>query len=174
MRFAVELGGLGIPMLLDTNILIDLGRGHPDAITWYRGEESDAMYVSGYAMMEYLAGEMVVPDKNRQQGKTESTPSGLPRNRQGVERLISRWDFEVLWPSVGSSREAWAAMQKLYPAQLIEWPDILSAFTAREFDMPFTTCDKRCGALRGYGVKLDHPYTRRPERSIPYFAERSR
>ncbi len=43
-------------VLLDSDILIDLLRGHPNALAWSRSPRADVVAMSIFSEMEHLAG----------------------------------------------------------------------------------------------------------------------
>lgn len=53
-------------MLLDTDILIDLQRGHPPALAWIATLPMRP-WISGFAAMEFIAGARNRPEQQRSQ-----------------------------------------------------------------------------------------------------------
>lgn len=125
-------------MLLDTDILIDLWRKHPPAITWFDGLPN-LPPVAGFSGMEFLQGGKDLPDL------------------RSAARLLRQ--FPLVWPSeVAMNNAVW----ELAPYRLshgLGMTDALIAITAIESDEPLATFNvKHFNAVPG--LVTVQPYTR--------------
>ena len=104
-------------MLLDTNVLIDVLKGHADAVRFVDGLSSKPS-VSVITVAELVAG---------------------ARNQREEVRLLAIFsDLHVLPVTAEVARRA-GALVRIFAAQGVELPDALIAATAEQYEIPLAT-----------------------------------
>ena len=125
--------------LLDSDVMIDVQRGHPAAAAWYASMPSGAFALPGYVLMElYQAAQ------NQQQTR-------------GVDRLT--YSLPLVWPTDTEALQAVANFRVLHLSHGIGLVDTLIAATALSLGVPLCTFN-----LKHFrqipGLVTEQPYTR--------------
>ena len=105
--------------LLDSDVLINLLRGHPGARSWSTSLGGDRMAIVGFSAIELYAG-------------CRSTADQRP-----VDQLTAR--CQLFWPSEFSMRAALNAYRRLQLRAGVGANDTFIAFTAIELHLPLHT-----------------------------------
>jgi hypothetical protein len=125
-------------MLLDTDVLIDIGRRHPAAVEWLAGLSNEPV-VPGFAAMEMVSGCRNAVEQNR------------------TTRLLQQ--FARVWPDEVSLDRASAQYTAARLSARIGLIDTLIAATAVSRGLPLATFNDR--HYRGIpGLVTVQPYTR--------------
>ena len=124
--------------LLDTDILIDVQRGHPPALAWF-GQLTELPCVSGYVVME------LVQDA---------------RNKQEVDqalRLVA--PFQVVWPTATDCSRALVEFSTYHLSHGLGLIDVLVAACAVGLSARLCTFnDKHYRSVPG--LVIEKPYVR--------------
>ena len=111
-----------MPLLLDTDILIDVQRHHPPAVAWF-STLAELPSVPGFVVMELIQ---------------DASDAAQVR---AATRLVA--PLPVAWPSPADCREALADFQILHLSHRIGLIDALIAATARGLDADLCTFNLR-------------------------------
>ena len=125
--------------LLDTDILIDLGRSYPPARSWYAAAQGEAFLVPGFVVFELLTG---------------------CDNSLAVRRL-QRWlqPFRIYWPNAMDCERAMATFARLSLSHGLGMIDVLIAESAIGLGVPLCTFNVR--HFRAIpGLVTEQPYQR--------------
>ncbi len=106
-------------LLLDSDILVDILRGHPRALAWSAAAGKQLIAITVFSEFELLAG---CRDQSAQ---------------NLVEKLIAR--CHVFYPTSNAMRQAVAVYKNLHLVQGIGANDALIAQTAVELGLPLHT-----------------------------------
>lgn len=125
-------------LVLDTDPLVDVLRGHPPAVQWLaslgRGTE---IKVPGFVAMELVHGA-----RNR-------------REQERVEKLLE--PHQILWPTDETCRRAWMAFRRFHLSHGIGILDVLIGQMAADGGFPLCTFNSR--HFTGIqGLRLIEPY----------------
>lgn len=110
-------------ILLDTDVVIDLGRGHAPALSWLGLVRNETVILPGFVVMELLQG---------CRNKTE---------QDKLQKQISR--FQIAWPSSTFCDAALATYSQLRLSHNLGLLDALIAFTAIELNTPLHTFNQK-------------------------------
>lgn len=124
--------------VIDSDVLIDIQRGHPPAVAWFQGL-SEFPAVAGFVVME-----LIQDAKNGQQVKD-------------VLNLVA--PFPVVWPSEGSCSQALAWFSTLHLSHGIGLLDALIAACAVQQGGRLLTFNTKHYRMIP-GLTLFQPYTR--------------
>jgi predicted nucleic acid-binding protein len=112
--YAVCVGGpssvKGLRMLLDTDVMVDILRGHPPAVAWLAGLGSTAVALPGIVAMELIQGCRSLAEQQR------------------LERILQRFNFH--WPSAADCQGAYVDFAAYYLSNNLGLLDSLIAHTA--------------------------------------------
>lgn len=86
--------------LLDSDVMIDVQRGHPAAVAWYASVSAGALALPGYVLMELYQSA-----QNQQQTR-------------GVDRLT--YSLPLVWPTDTEALQAVRNFRRLHLTQ--RWP----------------------------------------------------
>ena len=124
-------------MILDSDILIDILRGYPEAVKWL-ADQSKLQTVSGIAAIELAYG--------------CTDAAGL----RAARRLIAV--FEVVWPEPIDVQAAYG-LASLHLSGGIDGPDAITAAIALRLGVPVATFNtKHFRAVPG--LTIEQPYVR--------------
>ncbi len=125
--------------LLDTNIIVDVMRGYPPAVSWFSTMSAADFGLPGYAVMELMAG-----CTNKQ------------AMRQ-VKKLTSQ--FPVYWPTDRECNLALDYFERLHLSHSIGILDALIGACAISLGVPLCTLNvKDFKAIPG--LEIEQPYKR--------------
>lgn len=125
-------------MLLDTDVVIDVQRGHPPAVAWFSGLQSLPL-LPGFVVME------LVQDAQN------------ARQIQQVLKLVS--PLSIVWPTHADCQRALADFTALHLSHGLGLLDSLIASCAIGLSQPLCTFNVR--HFRAVpGLQLIQPYTR--------------
>ncbi|MDD5310044.1 MAG: PIN domain-containing protein [Deltaproteobacteria bacterium] len=128
-------------ILLDTDVMIDVLRGHPPAVAWLESVRAEEMGLPGLVLMEIIQGCRDLEEQKR------------------VERLVA--GFALLWPTEADCRRALADFVEHRLAGGLGLLDSLIAETSIGRGAPLATFNEKhyrsLGALRTV-----RPYARNP------------
>lgn len=124
--------------VLDTDILIDLLRGHPPALTWFTSL-NDQSLIAGYAVFELLAG---------------------CDNALAVRRL-QRWlrPFQIYWPTTTDCNRALSTFARASLSHNLGILDALIGECAVGLGVPLCTFNVRHFRAVA-GLTTEQPYER--------------
>lgn len=124
--------------LLDTDVLIDVQRGHPPAVAWF-SSQTQPLAVPGFVAME-----LIQPARNA-------------REVQKARKLVA--PFPIVWPTASDCDRALADFATLHPSHSLGLIDALIAATAVGQNATLCTFN-----LKHYrvvpGLQLIQPYRR--------------
>jgi predicted nucleic acid-binding protein len=124
--------------LLDTDVLVDVQRGHPPAVTWFSAL-TDMPAVPGFVVMEMI----------------QEAPNA--REVRKVLKLVKR--LRIVWPSAADCDRALADYATLHPSHGLGLLDALIASCATGLSARlFTFNVKHYGGIRG--LVTARPYRR--------------
>lgn len=126
-------------IFLDTDVVIDVLRGHPPALTWLSRLASQELAISGMVAMELVLG---------------------ARNlaaQQEVERFLTR--FNVVWPTSGDTILGYDLLLQHHLRHNLGLVDsIIAAMALRREERLYTFNLKHFGPVPGLDAQI--PYTR--------------
>jgi predicted nucleic acid-binding protein len=125
--------------LLDSDIIIDLQRGHKAALTWFAALPSETVAVSGYAVMELV-----------QSARNEKEAASA----DGILNQLAR-----VWPSAAARDTACADFRALHLAHGLGLIDALIAATAKELGATLCTFNAKHFRMVP-GLRIEQPYSR--------------
>lgn len=125
--------------LLDSDVMIDVQRGHPAAVAWYAAAPAGSLALPGYVLMElYQAAQ------NQQQTR-------------GIDRLT--YSLPLVWATDTEALQAVKNFRLLHLSHGIGLVDTLIAATALSLSVPLCTFN-----LKHYrqipGLITEQPYLR--------------
>lgn len=126
---------------LDTDIVIDLLRGFPAAITWFEslGDETEAFALPGYVVMELLSWKGI-------------------NNKQDLLLFYDALaEFSVYWPSPDSCTEAMKDVYSHYLSHSLRPNDALIGHCAKEHSATLYTFNQKHFAVIE-GLVTEQPY----------------
>ena len=125
--------------LLDSDVTIDVQRGHPAAIAWYASVPSGSLALPGYVLMELYQSA-----QNQQQ-------------TLGVDRLTA--SLPLIWPTDTEAVQAVKNFRRLHLSHGIGLVDTLIAATALSLGVPLCTFNRK--HFRAIpGLVTEQPYLR--------------
>lgn len=127
-------------ILLDSDVVVDLLRGHPPALSWLRmASDGDALAVTGFTALECIQG---------------------CRNRAELKAFDALMrEVDILWLSAAGCDEALERFRQERLSSGASVMDVLIAQTALEFNTPLHTFNiKHYRHMRG--LELRQPYVR--------------
>jgi len=126
-------------ILIDSDVLFDVGRGHPAALAWVAAHPSDRVALAGYTAMEAIQG---------------------CRDKRELDRSTKLYSpYVILWPDEDACRRALALFARFHLNHSLGLIDALVAATALQFGLPLHTFNqKHFGAIPGLTIVA--PYVR--------------
>jgi len=110
-------------IFIDSDILIDITRGKPNAIAWLNAMHPIGVVISGYSAMELIDG---------------------TQNREDMRKTqLVLHKIRAIWPSSKSCSSALKTFEQIHLANGIGFIDVLIAHTALEFALPLHTFNVR-------------------------------
>jgi len=109
--------------LLDTDIMIDILRDYPPAISWLENTDETEISLPGFVVMELIQG-----CNNKAEKET-------------LEEKIS--DYEIVWPSQAACFEALNIFSSYYLSHKIGIIDALIGQTAIDMGVPLYTFNEK-------------------------------
>lgn len=126
-------------IILDSDIMIDLLRKHPPAITWIASLGDEEIALSGFVMMELIQG---------------------CRNKAEQEKLArSVTSYSVVWPSSKTCDEALSVFSLYHLSHALGLLDALIGETALALNLPLHTFNQKHYAAIPNLITVQ-PYTR--------------
>jgi len=123
--------------LLDTDVLIDILRQHPAALTWLQTNATIPVVIHGVVAMEILAG-----SRNKQE---------LQRNQAFLAQ------FTIIWPTPAEFQAAYAILAQYYLSTSIGVPDCLIVATALTYNWRLYTFNlKHYRHITGLDVQISY------------------
>lgn len=126
-------------LLLDTDVMIDLQRGHEPAVQWLIEHQGDELALPGIVALQLLDGCRTKLDSLR------------------VKQFTSA--FRRFWPTVADFERGHEAHTELRLAHGIDLTDMLIAQTAIGLGVPLLTFNTK-HFREVTGLALEQPYTR--------------
>ena len=110
-------------MILDSDIMIDLLRQHPPALTWLDSLGEEEIILPGFVVMELLQG----CSNKTEQAKVEQVLTG----------------FETVWPLPETCEEALKVFARYHLSHRVGLLDALIGQTAVAFNLPLHTFNRK-------------------------------
>jgi predicted nucleic acid-binding protein len=126
-------------VLLDTDIMIDVLRGFPPALTWLRSLDREIIALPGFVLMELIQG-----CKTKREQQTLST---------------ALKGYQILWPTPIDCNNAVRVFTKYRLSHHIGIIDTLIGQIVVSFDLPLHTFNKKHYEPIP-GLKTVQPYTK--------------
>ncbi len=127
-------------ILVDTDVLVDVLRGHPAATEWLESLENEEIILSGFVAAELVQGCLNREDQRR------------------VGRFISA--YRILWPEPDACDRALALFSDQHLRHGIGIFDALIAQMAVDMDLPLHTFNTRHYSCIS-ALRTHQPYVRR-------------
>ncbi len=126
-------------LLLDTDVMIDVLRGHPPAVAWLGTVRTEVIVLPGYVAMELIQG---------------------CRDQQEQRDLLKELRrYTILWPQPEACERALDLYTRFHLSHGLSLLDALIGQLALELDLPLRTfIEKHYRAIPG--LKLVQPYKR--------------
>jgi|SRR4051812_592026 tRNA(fMet)-specific endonuclease VapC len=123
--------------LLDTDVAVDILRGHPPAVSWLQGLGSAPLGLPGIVVMELIQGCQSKPEQQR------------------VERIFGH--YALYWPSDADCQQALVDFADYHLSHNLGLLDALIAHTANGLNEELATFNvKHYSAVAG--LKIVQPY----------------
>lgn len=106
-------------LIIDTDIIIDVLRGHPPAIAWFESLDDAEIYLPGFVVMELIQG---------------------CRNKKEQRYLLEKITYyKILWPEPGDCEKALSIFANIYLSSSTGIIDVLVAQIAISKGHPLFT-----------------------------------
>jgi predicted nucleic acid-binding protein len=110
-------------IILDSDVMVDLLRQHPPAVTWLESLGDEEITLPGFVVMELLQG----CSNKSEQAKVEKILTG----------------FEIVWPTAETCDEALAVFAHYHLSQGVGLLDVLIGQTAVSLNLPLHTFNRK-------------------------------
>ncbi|MEW6574023.1 MAG: type II toxin-antitoxin system VapC family toxin [Bacillota bacterium] len=126
-------------VLLDTDVMVDILRGYPSALSWLESLDDEEIGLPGFVVMELIQG-----CRNK-------------KEQQLVENVLA--GYRILWPSPQDCDKALAVFASAHLTSKLGILDVLIGHTAVGLGEPLCTFNvKHYAAIPG--LKTTQPYAR--------------
>ena len=126
-------------LMLDSDVLIDILRQYPAALTWLRGLGDEEIALSGFVVMELLQGCMT---KNEQ---------------IKIQKLVHA--FEIVWSLPETCNRALDVFSGYHLSHGIGFLDAIIGQTAVDLNIPLATFNRKHYAVI-FGLVTINPYNK--------------
>jgi predicted nucleic acid-binding protein len=126
-------------LLLDTDVMVDLLRGHAPAVAWLEALDDDIL-LPGFVVMELLDGCEVKAEQQR------------------IQRALA--EYEIIWPSPDICDEALKVFALYHLSHYLGVIDALIGQLAVALNTPLHTFNQKHYAVIP-GLQLTQPYSRK-------------
>lgn len=128
-------------VILDTDIMIDLLRQYPPAITWLESIGDEKIALPGFVVMEVIQGCSNKVEQER------------------LERKLASYTYSMLWPSAETCNIALSVFAQFHLSHGLGIMDVIIGQTAVALDSPlYTFNQKHYAAIPG--LQTIQPYER--------------